>query len=165
MFPLMLFSASLSCLFHGLFMVFLFNLFNLFKRLSPDFSFEQTKSDKDPSKEGTGRRALRDALRPSVRCYTLEVSFYASTGHGANKIKPYTQQSYMDLGRNVGLTFAEYYGVTKRRGAGSGGASGGGEAGRGGGEAARGALPTKILPRFEGNVITYFSLYSVYVQV
>ena len=121
--------------------------------LSPDFSFEQTKSDKDPSKEGTGRRALRDALRPSVRCYTLEVSFYASTGHGANKIKPYTQQSYMDLGRNVGLTFAEYYGVTKRRGAGNGGvgggASGGGEAGRGGGEAARVALPTK-LPRFEG---------------
>lgn len=85
---------------------------SLFPRLldsnSSDFSFQQTKSDSDPNKEGTGRRALGQMLSPGVRCYTLEVSFYAST-NSACKLVPYTQQSYMELGRNVALTFMDLY--------------------------------------------------------
>ena len=75
---------------------------------STDFSFQQTKADSDPSKEGTGRRALGQMLSPGVRCYTLEVSFYAST-NSACKLIPYTQQSYMKLGQNVALTFLDLY--------------------------------------------------------
>ena len=41
-------------------------------------------------------------------CYTLEGSFYAST-NSACKLVPYTQQSYMELGRNVALTFMDLY--------------------------------------------------------
>jgi cytosolic carboxypeptidase protein 6 len=85
---------------------------SLFPRMldlnSTDFSFQQTKADSDPNKEGTGRRALGQMLSPGVRCYTLEVSFYAST-NSACKLVPYTQQSYMELGRNVALTFIDLY--------------------------------------------------------
>ena len=38
----------------------------------------------------------------------FEVSFYAST-NSACKLVPYTQQSYMELGRNVALTFMDLY--------------------------------------------------------
>ena len=75
---------------------------------SSDFSFQQSKADSDPNKEGTGRRALGQMLSSGVRCYTLEVSFYAST-NSACKLVPYTQQSYMELGRNVALTFIDLY--------------------------------------------------------
>jgi hypothetical protein len=45
-------------------------------------------------------------LAPNVHCYTLEVSFFASK---ETHVVPYTQESYMELGRNVALTFKDYY--------------------------------------------------------
>jgi len=94
----------------------------LLDKQAPTFSLQQTRFDMDPSKEGSGRRALGE-LFPDVHCYTLEVSFFASTSSleegnttGAGRADvygetcvPYTQDSYMELGRNVALTFAEYY--------------------------------------------------------
>jgi hypothetical protein len=76
---------------------------------APDFSFLQTRFDNDPGKEGSGRRALGQMCGPNVHCYTLEVSFFASTDDQMGKNVPYTQESYMELGRNVALTFIDYY--------------------------------------------------------
>merc|ERR1712196_478161 len=74
---------------------------------APDFKFHQTKFDQDPSKEGTGRREL-GAIMPGVRCYTLEVSFFAAVQKTGRAV-PYTQHSYMELGKCVALTFADLY--------------------------------------------------------
>ena len=83
----------------------------------------------DPSKEGTGRRALGTLLGPSVHCYTLEVSFYASSAEvttvnterafGATMVStqtkqtllPFTPGSYQQLGRDLALSFVDYYGL------------------------------------------------------
>ncbi|CAN0031838.1 unnamed protein product [Laminaria digitata] len=65
---------------------------------APDFSFERSRFDSDPSKEGTGRRALGQLLSPDVLCFTLEVSFYASHRNGVGLV-PYTRVGYVDLGR------------------------------------------------------------------
>ena len=83
----------------------------------------------DPSKEGTGRQALGTLLGPSVHCYTLEVSFFASssevttlttnTAFGAatasaltkQELLPFTPESYRQLGRDLALSFVDYYGL------------------------------------------------------
>lgn len=51
----------------------------LFAARSKEFSFEQSRFDSDPCKEGTGRRALGDLLGADTHCYTLEVSFFAAS--------------------------------------------------------------------------------------
>eukprot|EP00903_Cladosiphon_okamuranus_P010151 g9612.t1 len=70
----------------------------MLERNAPDFSFSRSRFDADPSKEGTGRRALGQLLAPDVLCYTLEVSFYASMREGVGLV-PYTRTGYVDLGR------------------------------------------------------------------
>jgi hypothetical protein len=81
----------------------------LLDKNAPDFSFLQTRFDSDPGKEGSGRRALGEMCGSNVHCYTLEVSFFASTDDQMGKNVPYTQDTYMELGRNVALTFIDYY--------------------------------------------------------
>jgi len=75
-----------------------------------DFSFSATQLNRDPNKAGTSRRTLGEQLKGAVHCYTLEVSFFCSTVAGSKlKAEPYTQESYMELGRNVILTFLDFY--------------------------------------------------------
>lgn len=103
---------------------------------SPHFSFHHTRFDNDPSKEGSGRRALGELL-PDVHCYTLEVSFYANMEYTGGKALPYTVESCvccycvlvvitltavafvlrltdMQLGKDLALTFVDYYQLVPR---------------------------------------------------
>ena len=72
-----------------------------------DFSFSGTKYCADPSKSGTGRRALAELL-PHVHCYTLEVSFFCSSS-GHVRGDPYTPSSYTDMGQGMGCALHEYF--------------------------------------------------------
>uniref|UniRef100_A0A7S1KVG6 Peptidase M14 domain-containing protein n=1 Tax=Percolomonas cosmopolitus TaxID=63605 RepID=A0A7S1KVG6_9EUKA len=75
---------------------------------SPYFSFAQSKICKDAAKLGSGRRALGELLRVANHCYTLEVSFYCWT-NSAHRTIPFTEESYTDIGRAMGLTFLDFY--------------------------------------------------------
>eukprot|EP00993_Chasmostoma_nieuportense_P000726 NODE_1668_length_1418_cov_28.577847_g1583_i0.p1 GENE.NODE_1668_length_1418_cov_28.577847_g1583_i0~~NODE_1668_length_1418_cov_28.577847_g1583_i0.p1 ORF type:complete len:435 (+),score=119.84 NODE_1668_length_1418_cov_28.577847_g1583_i0:11-1315(+) len=72
------------------------------------FSVSSTKFCKDPSKLGTGRRALGEFLSVAPYCYTLEVSLFCYTDR-CNKPAPYTEETYSDLGRHLILTFVDFY--------------------------------------------------------
>mmetsp|Transcript_66797 Transcript_66797/g.111893 ORF Transcript_66797/g.111893 Transcript_66797/m.111893 type:complete len:439 (-) Transcript_66797:1599-2915(-) len=72
------------------------------------FSVQNTKFCKDPSKLGTGRRALGEFLTVAPHCYTLEVSFYCAVD-SKSRILPYTEETYIELGRNLVLTFVDFY--------------------------------------------------------
>lgn len=75
-----------------------------------EFSFADSRCCKDPSKLGTGRRALGEMLQVAKHCYTLEVSFYGYTDLTSSmKCIPFTEENYMDLGKNLGITFLDYY--------------------------------------------------------
>ena len=72
-----------------------------------DFAAAGCKFDTDPSKAGTGRRALSELL-PGVHCYTMEVSMYCSA-NGNVKGDPYQPSSYTEMGHAVGLSLHEHY--------------------------------------------------------
>ena len=72
------------------------------------FSLANSRICCDPSKGGTGRRSLPEILEEGTHCYTLEVSFFCYTSPGSRPT-PYTQQSYMEIGRHCALSFVEYY--------------------------------------------------------
>ncbi|XP_062250790.1 cytosolic carboxypeptidase 6 [Platichthys flesus] len=76
---------------------------------APDFSFSNTSFNRDVVKAGTGRRFLGGLLDDTSYCYTLEVSFYSYMPAGSNAPVPYTEETYMKLGRNVARTFLDYY--------------------------------------------------------
>ncbi|GLD62281.1 cytosolic carboxypeptidase 6, partial [Lates japonicus] len=76
---------------------------------APDFSFSNTSFNRDVVKAGTGRRFLGGLLDDTSYCYTLEVSFYSYMTAGSNAPVPYTEETYMKLGRNVARTFLDYY--------------------------------------------------------
>ncbi|CAH2310769.1 cytosolic carboxypeptidase 6, partial [Pelobates cultripes] len=76
-------------------------------RNAEDFSFSSTTFNRDTMKAGTGRRFLGGLLDDSSYCYTLEVSFYSYMV--GDSVMPYTEESYMKLGRNVARTFMDYY--------------------------------------------------------
>uniref|UniRef100_A0A8C9VJ06 Cytosolic carboxypeptidase 6 n=1 Tax=Scleropages formosus TaxID=113540 RepID=A0A8C9VJ06_SCLFO len=76
---------------------------------APDFSFSNTSFNRDVVKAGTGRRFLGGLLDHTSYCYTLEVSFYSYVAGGGGGPVPYTEESYMKLGRNVARTFLDYY--------------------------------------------------------
>ncbi|KAG5850094.1 hypothetical protein ANANG_G00078590 [Anguilla anguilla] len=76
---------------------------------APDFSFSSTSFNRDVVKAGTGRRFLGGLLDDTSYCYTLEVSFYSYLAAGSSAPVPYTEDSYMKLGRNVARTFLDYY--------------------------------------------------------
>ncbi|XP_053248469.1 BEN domain-containing protein 5 isoform X4 [Podarcis raffonei] len=74
-----------------------------------DFSFSSTSFNRDAVKAGTGRRFLGGLLDDTSYCYTLEVSFYSYIVGGTTSTVPYTEETYMKLGRNVARTFLDYY--------------------------------------------------------
>ncbi|XP_049342019.1 cytosolic carboxypeptidase 6 [Astyanax mexicanus] len=76
---------------------------------APDFSLSSTSFNRDVVKAGTGRRFLGGLLDDTSYCYTLEVSFYGYLTTGSTMPVPYTEDSYMKLGRNVARTFLDYY--------------------------------------------------------
>ncbi|KAL6458999.1 hypothetical protein MHYP_G00324710 [Metynnis hypsauchen] len=76
---------------------------------APDFSLSSTSFNRDVVKAGTGRRFLGGLLDDTSYCYTLEVSFYSYLTAGSTTPVPYTEDSYMKLGRNVARTFLDYY--------------------------------------------------------
>ncbi|KAI7798088.1 putative cytosolic carboxypeptidase 6, partial [Triplophysa rosa] len=76
---------------------------------APDFSLSSTSFNRDVVKAGTGRRFLGGLLDDTSYCYTLEVSFYSYLTAGSTSPVPYTEDSYMKLGRNVARTFLDYY--------------------------------------------------------
>jgi len=79
-----------------------------------EFSLSASRFCMDASKAGTGRRALQDLLSgiTGAKCYTLETSFFAYQSFGSQPV-PFTQPSYVELGRNVGRTFIEYFKLPK----------------------------------------------------
>lgn len=105
----------------------------LFATLSEDFSYTKTKFDNDSSKEGTGRRELGQLLSPDVHCYTLETSFFAASRAASSiseetrlngddqdplendRFVPFTPSSYMALGKNLALTFLDFYDLEARQ--------------------------------------------------
>ncbi|XP_046870471.1 cytosolic carboxypeptidase 6-like [Hypomesus transpacificus] len=76
---------------------------------APDFSFSNTSFNRDVVKAGTGRRFLGGLLDDTSYCYTLEVSFYSYMSASSTTPVPYTEETYMRLGRNVARTFLDYY--------------------------------------------------------
>jgi len=76
--------------------------------LDRTFSIPSTKLCTDPSKLGCGRRALGEFLRVAPYCYTLEVSLFCAVDVRGRAV-PYTEEAYLDLGRNLGQTFLEFY--------------------------------------------------------
>ena len=72
-----------------------------------DFSHAACKFDTDPSKAGTGRRALSELL-PGVHCYTLEVSMFCAA-QGAVRGEAYVPSSYTEMGQAIGLALHEHY--------------------------------------------------------
>lgn len=80
----------------------------LFSNQSHMFSLSSSKVCCDPTKTGTGRRALPEIVEAHTHCYTLEVSFFCYQIMGTRAV-PFTQQSLMELGRSLGSTFIDYY--------------------------------------------------------
>jgi len=87
----------------------------LFPRLldykAKEFSFSDSRCCKDPSKLGTGRRALGEMLQLAKHCYTLEVSFFSYTDSSSSKPVPFTEENYMELGKSMAMTFQDYYSI------------------------------------------------------
>lgn len=73
-----------------------------------EFSFSNSKCCRNPTKVSTGRRALGEFLGVASHCYGMEVSFYSYVD-GTSKPTPFTQEAYMNLGKNLALTFVDYY--------------------------------------------------------
>ena len=51
-------------------------------------------------------------MNEDALCYTLEVSFYGFMTSTSSQVIPYTEESYIKLGRNFGKTFLDYYRLT-----------------------------------------------------
>ncbi|KAL0486883.1 cytosolic carboxypeptidase [Acrasis kona] len=77
------------------------------------FSYNDTRVCRDGSKIGTGRRALGEILQVAKHCYTLEVSFYSFTQDSSKQV-PFSQENYLEMGKNVASTFIDYYKLKKR---------------------------------------------------
>mmetsp|Transcript_15859 Transcript_15859/g.43531 ORF Transcript_15859/g.43531 Transcript_15859/m.43531 type:complete len:302 (-) Transcript_15859:131-1036(-) len=84
---------------------------------SRELSFDRTKFCADPSKAGTGRRAMGRML-PTVHCYTLEVSFFcAASGNSRGDV--YTPKSYLEMGIACGNALNDIAQVAFQAGNGS----------------------------------------------
>jgi len=71
-----------------------------------DLSFDRTKFCSDPTKSGTGRRAMGTML-PTVHCYTLEVSLFCAAGGGVGRGEAYSPSSYVEMGQAAGLALSD----------------------------------------------------------
>jgi len=74
------------------------------------FSLNNTRICCDPSKFGTGRRALPDVVGERTHCYTLEVSFFCFQTPGSRPT-PFTQAGFMEMGKALAVSFGEFYKV------------------------------------------------------
>lgn len=79
-----------------------------------DFSTENTVYNRDPLKAGTARRFLCHQLDDKVNCYSFEVSIHGfhPKQDETQPLVAYTPESYYKLGRNLALSFLEYYRAT-----------------------------------------------------
>ena len=73
-----------------------------------EFSIRNTSFNKDEEKAGTGRRYLNQILGPESHSYTLEVSFFSYMNSNGEP-QAFTVEDYIRLGKNIALTFIEYY--------------------------------------------------------
>ena len=73
-----------------------------------DFSWSRTVFDRDAVKAGTSRRCFGSCLNQNTLCYTMEVSLFSYTTR-SQQHRPYTEQGYCKLGRNVALALFDYY--------------------------------------------------------
>ncbi|KAJ9452879.1 Cytosolic carboxypeptidase 6 [Diplonema papillatum] len=80
----------------------------LLGQLDKTFSFQASRFCREPSKLGTGRRALGEVLHVAPNCSALEVSMYCAMD-SKQKLVPYTEEMYLEIGRNVALTFVDFY--------------------------------------------------------
>ena len=108
---------------------------NLMEGRSPHFSLSHSKFCRDPSKAGSGRRALAFT---NAHCYTFEISNFGALERGAGGVVPFDMEGYTELGRSLGGAIADFFGAAPKRrdrgdGGGGGGGSGGGAGGGGGG--------------------------------
>ncbi|XP_069693736.1 cytosolic carboxypeptidase 6 [Periplaneta americana] len=74
-----------------------------------DYTAANTMYNRDASKAGTTRRYFCGALKDSVNCYTLEVSFFGYQRPNSPGVFQYTEDAYCRLGRNIARTFVDYY--------------------------------------------------------
>ncbi|KAJ1481229.1 hypothetical protein T484DRAFT_2744480 [Baffinella frigidus] len=72
------------------------------------FSLNNSRVCCDPTKVGTGRRALPEVLEEHTHCYTMEVSFFCYHTMATRPI-PFTMQSYIQCGRTTAQTFVDFY--------------------------------------------------------
>ena len=75
------------------------------------FSLSASRVCSDPAKTGTGRVALQQVVEEKTHCYTLEVSFFGYHTMGT-RVVPFTQQSYLAIGRAVAATFSDFYKIS-----------------------------------------------------
>eukprot|EP01061_Rhynchopus_euleeides_P011882 TRINITY_DN21481_c0_g1_i1.p1 TRINITY_DN21481_c0_g1~~TRINITY_DN21481_c0_g1_i1.p1 ORF type:complete len:441 (+),score=138.19 TRINITY_DN21481_c0_g1_i1:172-1494(+) len=76
--------------------------------LEKTFSVQASRFCREPSKLGTGRRALGEVLHVAPHCSALEVSMYCWQD-SKQRLVPYTEEMYIEIGRNVALSFVEFY--------------------------------------------------------
>eukprot|EP01060_Flectonema_neradi_P010863 TRINITY_DN1793_c0_g5_i1.p1 TRINITY_DN1793_c0_g5~~TRINITY_DN1793_c0_g5_i1.p1 ORF type:complete len:444 (+),score=24.06 TRINITY_DN1793_c0_g5_i1:42-1373(+) len=76
--------------------------------IDKSFSAQNTRCCKESSKIGTGRRVIGEVLHVAPHCYALEVSMYCFMDH-KQRLIPFTEDHYLDLGKNIGTTFLEFY--------------------------------------------------------
>eukprot|EP01135_Chromosphaera_perkinsii_P004701 Nk52_evm12s294 gene=Nk52_evmTU12s294 len=78
-----------------------------------EFSIENSSFNRDKVKAGTGRRFLGQFLGPNSHSYTLEVSFF-SFMNGEGEPRAFSIDDYLRLGRNIALTFIDYYNLLEQ---------------------------------------------------
>ncbi|KAG2373756.1 hypothetical protein C9374_011845 [Naegleria lovaniensis] len=82
-----------------------------------EFSMNDTKRCKDPSKLGTSRRVLGEVLQVAKYCYTLEVSFLSyksnTSDNSRERYIPFTMENYQSLGKSIALALADFYGLSE----------------------------------------------------
>ena len=76
--------------------------------LERTFSVAASRFCREPSKLGTGRRALGEVLNVAPHCSAMEVSMYCWQDTKGRLI-PYTEDMYLEIGKHVGLSFIDFY--------------------------------------------------------
>eukprot|EP00754_Rhynchopus_humris_P012087 Rhum_TRINITY_DN14265_c4_g1::Rhum_TRINITY_DN14265_c4_g1_i1::g.74416::m.74416 len=76
--------------------------------LDKTFSLQSSRYCREPSKLGTGRRALGEVLHVAPHCSAMEVSMYCWQDN-KQRLVPYTEEMYLEIGKNIALSFVEFY--------------------------------------------------------
>lgn len=85
----------------------------IFPRILADitekYSLAQTLFNNDKQKAGTGRRSLGSLLSPGAQCFTLEISCQGYCRFPETELIPYTEDSLLELGSELGQAFDIFY--------------------------------------------------------